>query len=367
MNNKVKNIVTVCLAAVCLFGLSLYAFFKSSDDMSVSERRKLAQMPDPSVHSLLDGKFMSDFEKYSADQFPFRDSFRSLKAFSVFNLFRQKDNNDIFIAESYASQLEYPLRDNAVDTAAQRFSEIYEHFIAGKDINMYLSVIPDKTYFLADQYGYPSMDYGLLISSLRDKTDYMHYIDITDLLEISDYYKTDTHWRQEKIVDAAQRIASEMGADLSSDYTVTELDNPFYGVYYGQAALPLPPDKLYYLTNDVIDNCIVYDYEKGDYCDVYDMERAYSDDPYEIFLSGARSLMTIENPNAPTDKELVVFRDSFGSSITPLLATGYAKITLVDIRYIQSSLLGNFIDFKDGTDVLFLYSTLVLNNSITFK
>ena len=83
-----------------------------------------------------------------------------------------------------------------------------------------------------------------------------------------------------------------------------------------------------------------------------------------MFLSGSDALLTIENPNAATEKELVVFRDSFGSSLAPLLATGYAKITLVDLRYLQSDLLGNFIDFENQ-DVLFLYSTLVLNNTVT--
>ena len=89
-------------------------------------------------------------------------------------------------------------------------------------------------------------------------------------------------------------------------------------------------------------------------------------DPYEVYVGGPVSLITIENPNANTQEELIVFRDSFGSSIAPLLAQGYKKITLVDIRYIQPMVLGNYIDFTNK-DVLFLYSTLVLNNSETLK
>ena len=96
------------------------------------------------------------------------------------------------------------------------------------------------------------------------------------------------------------------------------------------------------------------------------MDKAYGKDPYEMFLSGSLSLITIENPNATTDKELVIFRDSFGSSIAPLLVEGYAKVTLVDIRYVASDLVGRFVDFENQ-DVLFLYSTLVLNNSVTLK
>ena len=61
-----------------------------------------------------------------------------------------------------------------------------------------------------------------------------------------------------------------------------------------------------------------------------------------------------------------MFRDSFGSSITPLLIEGYSSITLVDIRYLASNRLGKYVDFTD-CDVLFLYSTGVLNNSSTLK
>ena len=78
------------------------------------------------------------------------------------------------------------------------------------------------------------------------------------------------------------------------------------------------------------------------------------------------SLLTIENPNADTDRELVIFRDSFGSSLAPLLVPGYAKVTLADIRYLLSSQMGKYLTFTDQ-DVLFLYSAPVLNNSETLK
>ena len=60
---------------------------------------------------------------------------------------------------------------------------------------------------------------------------------------------------------------------------------------------------------------------------------------------------------------MILFRDSFGSSLVPLLLDNYRKITLVDIRYISSKILEQYIDFN-GQDVLFLYSSLVLNQNI---
>ena len=78
------------------------------------------------------------------------------------------------------------------------------------------------------------------------------------------------------------------------------------------------------------------------------------------------SLLTVESPNARTDRELVVFRDSFASSLAPLLLEGYSRVTLVDIRYLSPTQLGRYLTFTDQ-DVLFLYSVNVLNNSETIK
>jgi len=89
-------------------------------------------------------------------------------------------------------------------------------------------------------------------------------------------------------------------------------------------------------------------------------------DGYDIFLSGAQAIQTIEVPNAESDRELIIFRDSFGSSITPLLTGAYSKITLVDLRYIAADFVDQFVEFEDQ-DVLFLYSTSLFNSGMLLK
>ena len=75
---------------------------------------------------------------------------------------------------------------------------------------------------------------------------------------------------------------------------------------------------------------------------------------------------TNENTENKTGRELVVFRDSFASSFVPLLVEGYDKITLIDTRYISPKILSQYIEFNDQ-DILFLYSTSIINNSYTLK
>ena len=239
--------------------------------------------------------------------------------------------------------------------------------MAGTDAKVYLSVIPDKNYFLAEANGYPALDYQALTDALRKQTEFAAYIDLFGTLTADDYYRTDSHWQQENLLTAADTLAAAMGAALPDNrYTEWTLDRPYYGVYYGYAALPMEPDRLTYLTSDLLDTCTVYNYETGKTGPIYDLAKGAGKDPYELFLSGSVSLLTIENPNADTDRELVIFRDSFGSSLAPLLVPGYAKVTLADIRYLPSSQMGKYLTFTDQ-DVLFLYSAPVLNNSETLK
>ena len=372
MSTKVKNIVLTCVMSVFFFGLAFFAWLKPADDYSYTERKTLKSFPKITWETIVNKKFMTDFESYTLDQFPMRDTFFKVKGGVNLYLFGMKNNvrgdYNYYTEDGYVSEVEYPMNEGSLDYAAGRFKNIYNMYLKNKKTNVYFSIIPDKNYFLAEDAGQLSMDYDAFIEYMKEKTDYMQYIDIMDLLSIEDYYKTDTHWRQEKIVDVAQRLGEAMGVTLAGNYKENVLDHPFGGVYYGQSGLPfLKEEELVYLTSDVLDNCTVKTYDKNGKpvsMSIYDMEKAYDKDPYEIFLSGALSLIEITYPYATTDKELVVFRDSFGSSLSPLLVEGYKKVTVVDIRYMNSSMLNRYVRFNNQ-DVLFIYSTLVLNNSST--
>ena len=364
MKERTKNIITVVLAGIIIFGFALWGVLMPDGDISISERRPLKQFPKLSADTVISGDFTADFEEYAADQFPLRDAFRRIKAYAVYYLFRQGDNNDVYLQDGYASKLEYPMNEDSIRRAAQVFKKVYDKYLG--ESRVYFSLIPDKNAFMAESGGYPAMDYAGFTQLVVQNTPFMQYIPIDHLLELEDYYRTDTHWRQERIVDVAKHLGEAMEVELKGEYAENVLDKPFYGVYCGQAALPLPAEELYYLTNEVLEGCSVYDHETGKHIGVYDLEKANGQDLYEIFLSGSKSLLTIENPACHTGKELIVFRDSFGSSIVPLLIEGYSNITVVDIRYMSSDMLGRFVDFH-GQDVLFLYSALVLNNSVTLK
>ena len=351
------------IVAALWLALAVFAWVRPADAISESERRPLNQFPELNAQTIFNGSFMEKFEDYTLDQFPLRDAFRTLKANIQLKLFGQKDNNNIYVADGYAAQLEYPYDAASIDRALSRFQYVYDNYLTG--CNVFLTVVPDKGYYLAEENGYPAMDYEAMFADLQTDMPWTQFIDLTETLTLDSYSRTDTHWRQEAILPAAEKIAEALGVTVG-EFTEKNLNTPFYGVYCGQSALNLKPDESRVMEADWMADCKVYDAESNSWGDIYDLPKLEGQDPYEVYLSGSRSLLTIENPNAATDRELIIFRDSFGSSVAPLLVKDYAKVTLVDIRYMSPTILGNFIEFG-GQDVLFLYSTLVLNNSETIK
>ena len=360
MEERFGKTAAMAVVAAIWLGLALAAWLLPETQFSMTERRELASFPEISGEKLLDGSFMSEFEDYSLDQFPLRNRFRSLKAGVQYFVLNQKDNNGIYLAQGHTAALEYPLNEASVEHALKVFGKIRDRYL--KDSAVFVSVVPDKGYYLARELGYPTMDYETLLQQVQQGMNYANYVNLTDVLSAEDYYRTDTHWRQERLLPVADRLCDAMGVPGPGTLQPVKQPKPFYGVYYGQAALPVQPDTLYTMESDWLNSCSVLNYETGKTGGIYDLTKLEGKDLYEVFLSGSVSLLRLENPNATTERELIVFRDSFGSSLVPLLARGYRTVTLVDIRYMSSAMLDRFIDFH-GQDVLFLYSTLVLNNS----
>ncbi len=356
---KNKYFLLLCALFVCL---CLCAWLRTPRAESLSERRKLAQMPTFSLKNWESGIFSKDFESYSQDQFPLREPFRQLKALFSTRILGRLDNNNIYEEDGFYAQLEYPENLSSATYAAQRFQEIHSRYLQPSQ-KAYLCVIPDKGYFLRDN---PKMDYTAFIDTLKQGTPFAEYIDIFPTLTLESYYRTDTHWRQEALLPTAQTLLQGMEHPGAQSREAADSGICFLGVYAGQSAMPMAGEPLYYISFPFLDSVRVRDLENGKDIGIYNPDALTGKDPYEFFLSGSLSLISMENPQAATEDKLIVFRDSFGSSIAPYFLESYREVILVDIRYIPTERLGMVLDFENA-DVLFLYSTLVLNQSQTLK
>ncbi len=371
MNNKIKNIaVTLTFVIfIAFFSVTCILRYFSPAESSDAERRPLAQFPEKITWSgVVDKTVIDGFEKYSVDQFPFREFFRGIKANFSLNVLGLKENNGLAVEDGYIAKIEQDFSEENVNFSLDKLNVYYEKFIKNNGGKHYLTLIPDKNYYLGHDYNYPSPDYDWLKDKVTDRFPGMGYIDITGELSLEDYYKTDTHWSQDKILGVVDKLAASMGISdkLSGNYTHNKLEG-FYGVYYGQSALSPKPDDLVYLTNDILDGCTVYDYLTSKKGPIYNLDLFGGKDGYDMFLSGTKPLLRIDNPARDDGSKLVIFRDSYGSSLTPLLVEAYSTIYVVDIRYTNATMLTMYekmkqIDFS-GADVLFAYSSLILNSN----
>lgn len=357
MKDNTKNKIVVVTFLVILIGLFVGNILFKDKETSFYERRKLKQLTDIEITNLSD-----DFEKYALDQFIGRDFIRQIKYYFNDLVLHQKDNNKVFIKDNSIYKMEYPIKKENVLASANKINSIVDKYLVNNN-RIFYSIIPDKNYYIKDTH--LRFDYKLAEEIMNNNLNDLTYINLFDTLSINDYYRTDLHWKQENLNKVISKIEKEMNLEDTSNikYTKNYL-NDFYGAYYGQVGKRLKPDTITYLTNEIIDNTTTYNYETKEFGKVYDLTKAnISPDKYDLFISGATPLITLENKNIKNNKELLLFRDSFGSSLAPLLLNNYSKITLIDIRYISSDLLDEYIEFKDQ-DVLFLYNVIILNQNI---
>lgn len=227
--------------------------------------------------------------------------------------------------------------------------------------NIYYAVIPSKQYFINDKVENP-FDYTSMMNIIRSGIKTAKEIDLTGTLELEDYLKTDPHWKQEGLQEVLNTLGETMGftVDLS---TFTKNSVPNFTGQHGYNKENFAHETMTYLTNDAINNATVDNFQDKTFTKVYNTAKLETATPYDMFLSGSTPLLTITNESAKSDKELVIFRDSYACSLAPLLIENYKTITLVDLRYMASSLLPQYVDFT-GKDVLFMYNDQIINTVV---
>lgn len=357
MNNKVKNIVLSIIFITFLFTFMIVNIVKKDDDISYSERRKLQKMPKITYDSVINGTYFNTLDKYTTDQFILRDNFRKIKI--DIDLLTKNNYNKLYLYEDYIIEETYPLNKESILNVTNKINNIKRTYL--NDTNdIYYSIVPDKNYFVnGDNL---KLDYDELKNIMNSNLD-IKYIDIFNELSLEDYYKTDTHWKEERLFKVVNKLSKEMNFNITNNYSFKRISD-FNGTYSSRIVRKDIKDEIHILDN--VNDMNVYNYETNGYEKIYDLTKLNSFDKYNVYLSGSVSLLKIESMNTSSNKELIVFRDSYGSSLIPLMVDGYKSITVVDTRYISSSMLSNYIDFNNK-DILFLYSTLLINDSFTLK
>ena len=352
---KNKNLVIVFIVYISLF--SLVSIILPDKEISNSERRKLKEFP----KAEFDSEWISKLDGYLLDHVVLRDEFRGLKAFYNYKILKKHDNNGIYLKDNYIFKSSYPTNKESINNFILKVNKLSNNFSINN--NVYMMIIPDKNYYL-ESNDFLNIDYDYIYKEVKRRG--FKNIEVRDLLELSDYYETDTHWRQENLDKIIKRMSMILDFEYEKiNYKKNVYDN-FYGVYYGESAINRNPEELVYLTSDLFKDVSVKYLENDKLSGVYNEDKLKGLDSYDVYLDGASSFIEITNNNSSSGKELIIFRDSFGSSLSPLLVNYYKKITIIDNRYISSKYFKELVEFNNQ-DILFMYSTLLINDSGSLK
>jgi len=360
---KRSALITGAVFLAAIFGLASADLVTPPVEISVAERRRLARFPEFYLKHVADGSFAADYATYLKEQIVFRDGFRAIKAVAELELLRKGENNGVYVVDGEIYDKFYGVNQQYIDRATGLINGLIASI--GSD-RVYLSVIPSKAHTLVGG-GYLLSDQVAIADDLRRQVD-VAYIDLMHPLRDNGadvYYRTDHHWTTHGAAQAYAVLIEAMGYEPIRDYSLEEITDAFVGSNYGRAALPgIEEDSIVLAHNDLIDAMSMCRYTTADTCDsfdaVYDREKADGLDPYDVFLGGASPIVVIENGLAHTDRELVLFKDSYAHALAPFLAQHFSKVTLVDLRYVRRELVLENFDL-DGKTVLFLYSTTILN------
>lgn len=365
---KLTSIVNVITFSLFIITMIIIFVITPDNKISTSEKRTLAQIPELSIESIKTTKFMKNLEDYTLDQFPYRDTFRKIKTYYETDIIGKSDSAGYTEDNGHIHKVDYELHSQTLERTFNKLMGIGEELKDNSEgKRVFWSIIPDKSYY---NDSVQTIDYAEAMKILYQTSEgKAEYIDITDTLKEKNYYFTDLHWKQETIIDTANLILESMGkTKISKDsYVLQEVTTEFNGSYGSASAFSVNKDIITILTNDKLNNIKVFDYETNKYINIYNLDKAKGIDPYDTYLGGAKSLLRIENPDSNSDNKLVIFRDSFTSSIAPLLIDEYSEVLLVDLRYINYNYLKKVVDLDKHDDILFIYNILVLNESESFK
>ena len=344
---KISNLLITLLFCLALAAGLLGLVFVPSPEVLQSERRKPAAPP--SFSSLRDGTWMTKFESYLADKFPLREQLRTLRAFTTLYLFRQTDKDGLYLENGHAGKFE-ALNEKEARRAAKIVAGLAANYT---EQQVYYAVIPDKSIYARRKF--PGFEPARLREIIMPLLTGLTEIDLVPALSLNSYYRTDLHWDQANIRPVVEALGAAMGFTPRWDFSPQKL-GLFHGVYAGQMALPMRPDEMTVLNGMGEISAQYFDTKAGGFVPgpVYHEDKVTGRDPYDVFLNGAQALITLDNPEASGERELYLFRDSFGSSIAPLLTPYYSRVTLIDLRYINARILPEYVDFAPGADVLFL-------------
>lgn len=374
------------LFAVVLCGTSLVTVILPKKKMSENENRSLAVFPSvvnskklENAKNPLDvwnsvkwkyinnreGKaFKDDFETYLCDHLAGREVWVKASN-SIQRLSGREEINGVYTVDDQMIQTFRTYDADSVNASINAMNTFAERF---PDKDVYFMLAPTAQEFFTNRI---PAHVGLtsekaFIDDCYKKTNFTT-IDCRSFLASNSseylYYRTDHHWTSLGAFCAYQSAAKVLGYSAYGfgSFNIETASNDFRGTLYSKTLDDkITPDTIdyYVLAKDEpkvrvtsINGAEVKKYDSlyvRDYLDVKDK--------YSSFTGSNVPIVTIET-DVDSDKSLLIIKDSYAHSLVPFLSKHYSKITMVDMRYINTD-LNQLIKLDDYGQVLFMFNVI---------
>ena len=358
------------LIQTAFFGLFIAVFFLlflvlPDVGFSAQENRELTQAPKLTAESLFGGQFATKFESYTNDQFPFRDSWTTVKAASEL-ISGKKENKGVYICEGETLVEAYKAPSPA---QLETNIEAVNSLASNASIPVYFCLVPGVSEINSDilPKNAPNDSQKAIIDYAYSKSGALN-IDMYGALKphADEYifYRTDHHWTSLGAFYGYEVIMNAMGRASAplSDFNRRIVSEEFFGTIYSKSGMSwLSPDEIEIFA-DQDEGIFVYNYlsEDDEVTGIYDFTMLEKKDKYSMFMGGISPLIRVVSGN--TDgKRLLVLRDSYADSLVPFIQSEFAEIHMMDLRYYKTQLydssLTEYIAENGIDEVLVIYST----------
>lgn len=358
---RVNALVNVGLFSAVLLILTVADLLRRDKVLSEAENRVLAQRPEGTRESVLDGSFMREYETYVTDQFVGRGKWVSVKTRADILMGRREINGVWLCSDGYLIERHAP--EDFPEEQVERKLTLLAALVDRWDATVML--VPTADNILS--YRLPSYaeyyDQSELLERVAECVGDERYVDVYDVLKEHNaeeiYYRTDHHWTSrgafygylawaESAGERPQSFRADMAEVVSGD---------FLGTLYAKIRQPMEPDCIeYFPITETLRPRLVYDMQRES--DSY-YETRYLDtsNQYGYFLDDNHAFIEIDT-GYHNGKTLFVLKDSYANCLIPLLAMHYEKIYVTDLRYMNGQLFPFMESYEpeDGMDVLVLYN-----------
>lgn len=379
--DNIHKIIMLAVLAVITLALPIATIIKSMNmpekAFSETENRYLQDFPEFTFENITNKSYMEDFQEYFSDRFVLREQWIGIKN-DVDRILGQKEIKGIFtedgrMIEAWKSYDSANVERNLA--AMQAFAEKYNK------ANMYFMLAPNAQEIYSDTLpaNCGALGQKAFIKMCYDSTPGIAGIDAyTSLYTAKDeyiYYRTDHHWTSLGAYLGYSAAAPVMKYNPYSidKFSIEHAASDFRGTLYSKTLdNGIAPDIIdfYSLNNPEIKSTITVksDGKETVHEGLYYREYLTKKDKYSSYLGLNVPCLEINTtlPEGTDNGSLLVIKDSYAHSLIPFLCNNYSKITVLDLRYINTN-LENFVNISEYDNVLFMYNVITFSEDTNLK